>query len=865
MSFPTIIYETGSDATHGNGNGNSAAQDRASSATPYSDFVYGQIAPSTQESVPDQNDFYTEEAEEQGGLSELAGPRYANADSMQLIEDDGDADTVVGDPVVGVVEESSSGDSEGPENYGPNFQLVDFAELNARVADPIRQQLLANWRNDLAQLPAGYITQWLREGGPDALANAASPKFEAVVGVPREFLALKIITRPDGTLAIVRDLAHFYRLLLGLWNVKVHTAAVILAHRNRATYAPGGNDRITRRRNLLASGQSYWIHPSPLRQSSVPGADEKGNDNRADPSGSGQDERTSSSSSIMIDEDELVDMYMATYPEEETIPDAGDSQEAMYMATYPEEETIPDAGDSQEAEQLDADNTNGRAAMSSLERLQQAASICGDIFSAIAPQLSDLEFLGGDVVHRSSDDAPRSEVVASDSGAAAAEPLSLEYPDQPAAGTDAYDPWAHWVEGYVTPREVVVDDNVAPLNEAEGDYVTPRLVVVDDDATPSDQGQAQEQAFDTEQEEGRSVSSDQGQVQKQAFGMQEEEGGSVSSTVDEDTTDSLFGGPEYEVVDSVEVADDEVDPNPVESRISEQEDQNSVGSHASDCYYTFESDVPDDVDEQVEDDQPEQFAHNAPETTTPIEARRPAKLAWRLLGDLDDYTNAEFLAVSEPCEIPDEDYGYRVEMEEAQKQQEADWERRGRNGLHHMWIKQPNRINNWAHYWLREQARRMGRYLAYWLAHEEEEREKEKERARQASLKRKREEEEEEDDDDDWSEGHDQDSDSPPPASPRPAKRLRVVLEDSPSPAPVTDSGSEDDLGVVDESESESERTTSPTRKRRRLENDSDDEEEEEEEEERTRPVKRRRIIICPSCRGPCRARRGGKTRPGHH
>ncbi|KAM7220527.1 hypothetical protein V8F06_004116 [Rhypophila decipiens] len=320
------------------------------------------------------------------------------------------------------------------------------------------------WRDDLARvLPSSYVADWLRERGTHALVNTSSAKFEAVMGFPREFLALGTRRGPDGTLCTVRDMRKFYQMLRGLYDVKVRTAAVILARRD--TYAPGGTEKGKRRRELFLAGEAYWIDPTPLRTVCRLGD---------------QDGSLSSNSSSEIDEDELMEMYWA----------AGNDETSMEEED--EHESLP-------VERTDEDVTSGDASMSEKEHIVSNHDALIDPMLFLDPELmvqqqsdanGELEVLSvsgqpcshPDVMtdaEQGDSGTPAEEEPTADEGFSMIDPLLLD----PVVAASLVAPSSSLEEE----EEEVVDE--APCHAEVADYVDPSLeVVLDKDVAPGVQG-----------------------------------------------------------------------------------------------------------------------------------------------------------------------------------------------------------------------------------------------------------------------------------------------------------------------------------------------------------------------------------------
>ncbi|KAM7194098.1 hypothetical protein V8F33_007425 [Rhypophila sp. PSN 637] len=630
MSFPTTSMT--------NGNGNFVAHAPAlesSSATPYTDLVYGQIAHGAAQPY-----FLAEEAGTQGQLSvypELEDDDEAEIADLEITplveDDDGDADTVVGAPaVVGTVEEAEDEDEEDDDDDDdepPRYLPVDYTQLRAQVADPLRMEHVRLWRDDLARgLPPSYVTDWLRERGPHALVNTSSAKFEAVMGFPREFLALGTRRGPDGTLCTVRDMRKFYQMVRGLWDVKVRTAAVILARRD--TYAPGGTEKVKRRRELFLTGEAYWIDPTPLRTVCRLGD---------------QDGSLSSSSSSEIDEDELMEMYWA----------AGDDETSM--GEEDEHESLP-------VERTDEDVTSVEASMSDKEHVVSDHDVLIDPMLFLDPELlvqqqsdanGELEVLSvsgqpcshPDVMtddEQGDSGTPDEEEPTADEGFSMIDPLildpvaaaslvvpsSLEEEEDEEVVDEA--PCYAEVAGYVapsTPPRVVVDDDVAPFTcEAVADYVAPRSEVqVDRDVGP-------------------------------LFAVASSVDPSLEVVVDEDVAPGVqdFGGvfdfnEDDFVFDENFVFDERVVPVTVPRRV---------------------------VEEVVEEGIPEPAAVPVRDVIAPVEVVVTAGELERALADLDKITYAEHIAIADPMTLSIDEQILQIEMETAHMRREDEDVRAGR-------------------------------------------------------------------------------------------------------------------------------------------------------------------------------------------
>lgn len=723
MSFPTTNY----GFPYGNDNSTTTSASE-SSVTPYTDFVYGQIAHSTQQLYPELEEGFLEEGgqnqgtqgrfsiypelnEYEGDDLEFAGTGVLYPSPTQLVEDDGDADTVVGDTVVGVVEDDECEDSDDDED-GTDFVPVDYRELRATVADPLRRELVANWQNDLESLPAGYVTEWLQEGGPRALINATGAKFEAVMGFPREFMALETSIGPDGRPFTVRDTAKFYQMVQGLWDVKVRTASVIFARTNYGSHKRGGSDKTDRRRKLLLAGQSYWIHPTPLRQVSLPGTEEE-IDDLEESSECDQGE----SLLISIEEDEITEMDMRAGQEDMTLDAAHSSQ----FERIDEDLTHGDAFMSLEEQQtLDSEAIIDPKLRHDLKLLAQAYDdyqVYGDMsktppfsldllaegrrdpvtepaneFSSIDPLWLDLQS-EGDMA--GFDDPPGIEVVARDP-ASAIEPLPSSY-HQTAADT-------------------------APRTEEDG-YVNPHEAVGDDDVASGVQV-ADFPAYNSTRQGGGSI---------------------LSGAVHMANTHNFVGGLEYKTVDRGEAVNGEVnsdtvvsgfdlklknrpylDPMPVELEIGREnidnarqglaarnpllpdDDPAGVSSRSSDHNFKAVSDVS--RGEDVEDHPSEPVHDAAVGVMTSVLAEIAADRAWRAMGDLYKITNAEHIAISDPSNLDVEEQIFHTEMETAYMRQVTEDRRQGRCRVLFV-ADEADPTNNWGYYWQRGEARALGAVL----------------------------------------------------------------------------------------------------------------------------------------------------------
>ena len=217
------------------------APETGGSDTPYTDYVYSQI---------------------------LQGATYPSPDGDDA-EEDNDADTVLDD-------DDDEDDDDDDSDDDEDSPRVDYLALAAQVSDPRRITSVNAWREDLAVRPANYVGDWLRAHGKSALFGISDAQFEAFVGFPREFVALRTRLDGNGEPYTVRECRRYVRLIEDLWKVK--TQPVKLMHRRKEAIRGSRSDvqaeARRRRRELLALGQSYWTDPTPLRVVSLPGEEE---------------------------------------------------------------------------------------------------------------------------------------------------------------------------------------------------------------------------------------------------------------------------------------------------------------------------------------------------------------------------------------------------------------------------------------------------------------------------------------------------------------------------------------------------------------------------------------------------------------